>query len=361
VKVYVKKGKRGKWILRWFVDGVEKQATTQIPAVESKRKLAEREAALKEQELEKDSLPPQDWDEFRKEYLKSIDGQAKEAVKGVSRSLSWLEEICNPTTVQQVDSRMLSQFVTGLRAKGLAQTTINDNYLKRVKAAINWAFDMGFIPKRVKYKQKQTKVSRDLRTREVTTAELERMVQAAKIARPTDYQVWQFYLKGLFYSGLRRTESIHLGWEWEFDFSVDISGQIPQYTIMGEGQKSGKDQQLTMVPEFAELLETVPKRQRRGRVFKLPKRGEFPDKNQVTRIVRKIAEVANVKVTRSGDFATPQIFRRSFGTRWAKRIMPAELQMLMRHEDIETTMKYYVNVGTEDLWKKLNQKEEVKR
>ncbi len=38
-----------------------------------------------------------------------------------------------------------------------------------------------------------------------------------------------------------------------------------------------------------------------------------------------------------------------FGTRWAKRVMPATLQMLMRHQSIKTTMKYYVDLDAHEL------------
>jgi hypothetical protein len=48
--------------------------------------------------------------------------------------------------------------------------------------------------------------------------------------------------------------------------------------------------------------------------------------------------------------------RRSFGTRWAKRVMPAVLQRLMRHKSINTTMKDYVGIEADDvaaeLWAK---------
>lgn len=47
--------------------------------------------------------------------------------------------------------------------------------------------------------------------------------------------------------------------------------------------------------------------------------------------------------------------RRSFGTSWAGRLKPATLQLLMRHESIETTMKNYVDQDADDiadtLWK----------
>ena len=55
-------------------------------------------------------------------------------------------------------------------------------------------------------------------------------------------------------------------------------------------------------------------------------------------------------------FATAHDLRRAFGTRWAKKVMPAVLQRLMRHRSIGTTMKYYVGIEADDvaadLWAK---------
>ena len=45
--------------------------------------------------------------------------------------------------------------------------------------------------------------------------------------------------------------------------------------------------------------------------------------------------------------ATAHDLRWAFGTRWASRIMPKDLMVLMRHESIETTMKYYVDQKAE--------------
>jgi len=46
-----------------------------------------------------------------------------------------------------------------------------------------------------------------------------------------------------------------------------------------------------------------------------------------------------VKVTK---YATAHDLRRSFGIRWAGKVKPATLQLLMRHHSIETTLRYYV-------------------
>jgi len=45
--------------------------------------------------------------------------------------------------------------------------------------------------------------------------------------------------------------------------------------------------------------------------------------------------------------ASAHDLRRSFGERWASRMMPADLMAVMRHESIETTMQYYVGKNAE--------------
>ena len=41
-------------------------------------------------------------------------------------------------------------------------------------------------------------------------------------------------------------------------------------------------------------------------------------------------------------YASAHDMRRSFGERWASRVMPQVLMELMRHESIDTTLRYYV-------------------
>ena len=45
--------------------------------------------------------------------------------------------------------------------------------------------------------------------------------------------------------------------------------------------------------------------------------------------------------------------RRSFGERWSTKIMPQVLKELMRHEDIATTMRYYVGRNAQNIAKAL--------
>jgi len=70
------------------------------------------------------------------------------------------------------------------------------------------------------------------------------------------------------------------------------------------------------------------------------------------------ASIASISTGRKADgkFATAHDFRRSFGTRWAKRVTSAVLKRLMRHSSIATTEGYYVNLDAsdvaDDLWAK---------
>jgi integrase len=148
---------------------------------------------------------------------------------------------------------------------------------------------------------------------------------------------------------------------------VDLSGKYPMLRIPGDHQKSGKDQLYPAAPEFAEFLMAVPEHQRRGRVFKLAgvvnpnapwagtKGGAVGDIDWVSHVISRFGEKAGIKVSvgqkrnrktgateeRVKD-ASAHDLRRSFGVRWSKLLMPTELLEMMRHEDISTTMQFYV-------------------
>jgi len=56
---------------------------------------------------------------------------------------------------------------------------------------------------------------------------------------------------------------------------------------------------------------------------------------------RKI-DPATAKRPEFVKFASRHDLRRSFGERWAERVLPKVLMELMRHASIDTTMRYYV-------------------
>ena len=107
--------------------------------------------------------------------------------------------------------------------------------------------------------------------------------------------------------------------------------------------------EVPIVPDFAEFLLKTPRCERKGYVFN--PRGRQEERRLcekwVGRLISLIGEAARVKVntdakTKKVKYASAHDLRRSFGEWWALRIMPHMLKELMRHETIETTMKYYV-------------------
>jgi integrase len=85
---------------------------------------------------------------------------------------------------------------------------------------------------------------------------------------------------------------------------------------------------LPIAPEFVEMLRKVPESQRVGKVLKW-KHTITPTK----KVIAQIGKKANIKVNAT-KFASAHDYRRSFGTRWAPKLTPADLKQLMHHAAI---------------------------
>ena len=55
----------------------------------------------------------------------------------------------------------------------------------------------------------------------------------------------------------------------------------------------------------------------------------------------------NPKDPEKVKYASAHDFRRAFGGRWAARLMPAQLIDLMRHESIETILRFYLGTDAQ--------------
>ncbi len=172
---------------------------------------------------------------------------------------------------------------------------------------------------------------------------------------------WKFLLRGLWWSGLRLGEALNLTWDDPQKIMVDLTGKRPMLHIPGYLQKSGKDQLYPVAPEFAEFLRATPETARRGRVFHpiSRTRGVVSAVGFVSRVIGRIGKQARVKVAtdpRTGKvkYASAHDLRRSFGERWSSRVMPKVLREFMRHQDINTSMRYYVgrnaNTTADAVW-----------
>ena len=335
------------------------------------RRDAERVAAKWEAELREGryvQLGRIAWSEFRERYENQVlFGLADKTFVKASSVLNVFERTMKPVRLASVTPEVLSAYATSLRRLGRSENTIK-GHLAHIGAALSWAVDQGLIP--VVPRMPATKRARSakvMRGRPLTDREFLLMLRVVRRAillpgvqirrdrRRAVVASWRFLLRGLWLSGLRLNEAMGLTWERSGGVSVaELDGDHPMFLVPAEAEKAHEDRVLPMSPEFAEFLREVPVGERTGYVFNpLPRRlryGKRPTSHHVGTVISRFGESAGVVVDErlgaDGEtivkHATAHDLRRSFGERWAHRVMPPVLQQLMRHESIQTTMRYYV-------------------
>jgi integrase len=141
-------------------------------------------------------------------------------------------------------------------------------------------------------------------------------------------------------------EAIDLYWDRLDRNHVDLKGRRPMLRFRAKHQKNRKEQRVPITPDFAAFLMETPEDERTGLVFPMGARNV----TTISDVITKIGTKANLVVNSdTGKYASAHDFRRSFGSRWARKVMPAVLQKLMRHADIKTTMKFYADQDAEDV------------
>jgi integrase len=321
----------------------------------SKEKDAWKRAAEWEEELRAGPLCPPSkvtWQAFRERYeAEHLATLAPETRHKARYTLDRVERVLNPDRLCKLTAGALSTFQTKLRENGAKDTTIAA-VMRHVKAALSWGVSVGMLAKVPKVVMPKRAKGKRMKGGALVGEQFDRMLAAVPKVRPHDAPEWTRYLTGLWLSGLRLEESIALSWDQDAPFAVDLSGRRPRFRIRAEAQKSGQDELLPMTPDFAELVLRTPEAERRGRVFRLnhARRGTPLAAMAVGKLVTKIGKKAGVVVNPAdGKTASAHDLRRTFGTRWAKRVMPAILRKLMRHASIETTMGYYVDLNVDDM------------
>jgi integrase len=181
------------------------------------------------------------------------------------------------------------------------------------------------------------------------------MIAKVPDKRKRDPEKWQQLLRGLNLSGMRLGEALALSWDEGSPISVTTAGKYPALLIQAGAQKNHTEQLLPLAPEFAEFLLAVPEAERQGLVFGIYGRPGKPlSTKRASRYISAIGKAAGVVTNKSeGKFASAHDLRRSFCTRWAKRIMPADLKVLARHSSINTTMRFYVTQSADDVGSRL--------
>ena len=349
-----------------YTDPVSGKRKTKSAGTSNEKKAWKAAAKWEEELLAGPHCPPSKvtWAEFRtryeEEHLASLSKKGRDSARFHLRQL---EKHLAPDRLCKVSASALSTFQTKLRATGIRETSIASS-LRAVKAALSWAVSVGILAKVPKINLPKGAKGRKMKGGALIGEQFDRLLLAVSKVRPKDTTEWFRYLTGLWLSGLQPGESAILSWDADAPFAVDLSGRHPRFRIKGAAQKSGQDELTPMTPDFAEFLLQTPENERHGRVFRLNQavnqntvNGTPLDVHHVNQIVDKIGRKSGVIVNAvDGKSATAHDLRRTFGTRWAKRVMPAVLQKLMRHANVQTTMQYYVDLGVDgmadDLWAK---------
>jgi integrase len=379
IKVHVVKyPDRDNLVLRWKdpITGKPRCKTSGT----SRRREAERVAAKVEHEIMEGQHGPASrmgWSDFREYHERHcLSAMKQKSIDAYAVALNVYQRFHQPERLSEITAARITAWQTQLRTEGKADATIAC-YSRHLKAVLNWAKSQGLLAVVPKITMpKRVKGAKVMKGRPITTEEFERMLEATEsVVGVEATESWKYYLRGLWLSGLRLAESLLLEWGGNTPGAlvVDFTGRRPMLRIPAESEKGGQDRLLPMAPEFAEFLTPTPESERHGRVFKLIGKRWADARMQadwvscvVCRIGRKARVVVDQRERRlvvdartkakpkrdSGDvvaddgikrkYASSHDLRRAFGLRWSSRVMPAVLQQLMRHESIETTMRYYV-------------------
>ena len=342
---------RSKYQLRWTDSetGKVKTKSSGIKKAErgSKSK-AEQAAGILAEKLEEGTAQVGArirWEVFCEKYQEQyVEGLADSSRRKIQTLINHLNKCFKITYLNKVDEQMMTAFVSKLRKLKLSEDSIESN-LRHLKSMLRWATRQKYLrvcPEVPKIQRgKKTGGHVPMKGRAIDDDEFLLMLEAVADVVPEDeVDDYIFYLRCLYASGLRLAESTELYWDRTDKLCPQFfKSQKPLLSIPGELEKGHTDRLMPLAPEFALLLGEVPAEQRKGPVFNLKGEPEWIGKR-----VSQIGKAAGIIVDQEKNkFASAHDLRRSFGDRWSYRVMPPDLKELMRHDSIETTLKYYVH------------------
>ncbi|MFM8497375.1 MAG: tyrosine-type recombinase/integrase [Planctomycetia bacterium] len=362
---------RATFQLQW-IDPVTGQRKTKSSGVRDTGKARDRkDADAKARELEQllrrgvAAIPSElSWESFRERYEKEhVPSLAKDTAAKVATIANYVEKFIDPRRLADVTGEQISRLAARLREEKKSESTIK-SYLGQLKAMLRWGVAQKLLPECPPIptirRAKKSGGTTPMKGRPITGEEFERMLKVTPdVVGPEAAPAWRHYLRGLWVSGLRLRESLELYWDREDKIQPILPKPgkgLPVLRVLAELEKGHSDRLLPIAPEFAVFLLETPESDRTGRVFKLPKEKRRTIEARADwagRVISSIGKKAGVIVrTDPADpekkkYASAHDLRRAFGTRWAERVMPAVLQALMRHEAIETTLRYYVGANAE--------------
>ncbi len=365
----VKRGDRGRFVLRW--QNHQTGESGQVTSEARRRRDAEREAVDLLQELET-ATETVSWQDYCQTYQgEGLASTAENTRKHWRKVRNHINRLLQPVSLGEMNAAAISKLKAQWHREGLRPTSVR-SYLRALKAALRWAHTHvdGFSAPTIAIPPEG---DNPMKGRPISTEEFERILTAVRpvmrrrLAGKRKRQVdparledcvesWTDFLWGLWLSSLRLNECLHLSWDDpQYICVVGLDTRLPKLRIPQKRQKSRRRQLYNMAPDFAEFLRDMLGTQE-GFVFspQLIYR-ETRSLETVSEVIRTMGRRAKVIVDTPEDgkikYASAHDLRRSFAERWrgTPGVDREHLTGLMRHRDYKTTDRYYLDDQTDRL------------
>lgn len=324
------------WYLRWFepLSGKEFKVSTKT----TDRRAAERLAIKKEAELESiGSIAEITWDKFRAMFEEQhLLQKSKPTIENFTFALNRFErDIGSPKRLRDITPQVLSQWSAKM-SKQIKPTSVASN-LRVMRATLGWAHKMGMIHFVPPVSMPKSTANRG---RGISQAELNSLIAAIRandspeIANPLAELI-----EGLWLSGLRLEEALQLSIDQFAPVQLDLDRPRPMFIF--REQKNQKYEEIPTTPDFADFAKKLGRTA--GKVFPIT----FA-KSTIGKRISDAGKKAGISVSKT-KHASAHDLRRSFGERWALILHPVVLKTIMRHSSIETTLRHYVRLDSDNL------------
>lgn len=343
------------WLAYW-TDPITKRKKTKSLRTNDER-TAQRRSAVLETEINagKDQKAETTWTIAITAYrLGAFPALSKNSRSSIESTITEVERHLRPKSLAIFTDQRISEFAALLRKtpeRGRMRTEFTiKRHLSTIRAILNWFGDSGYLQRVPKFRMPSPRGSKG---RPITESEFAAMLAQVPTVAGNDPKVvssWEHLLWGLWLSGLRLSEALELSWDDPHKIRADLTSyRHPMLVLPAASQKNRTDQIVPITPDFGEWLARQPVRA--GDVFSpLARSLDRIDMIWASRIISRCGEMAGIITQKSakGDkFASAHDLRRSFGDRWSRKVLPALLQLLMRHSSITTTMMFYVGRNAE--------------
>lgn len=216
-----------------------------------------------------------------------------------------------------------------------------NNYLRHFKTLLNFAGEMGWegtaVLKGIRRLPEHKKKKRTL-----TNESVQKIITHLRLEEQHNMPgwFWEAVVKTLYYTGIRRRQLVGLCWG-------DIDRQHSTLMLRAENSKTREEWSIPVAPPLQTVFDELARltQARLGRMFRTDEqifnltlfksgyKGKVLTVEHVSAAFRRIRETTGIEVS-------PHRFRHTFATKLAKQGKIRDLQQMMGHSDVRTTLGY---------------------